>query len=207
MNRDAILDATMEAFLPRQLFSVSAYSLIRRAIIAGKRDEAAEVIFNTRQNALASEARMIFLFDVYNQLVSSLQYAIQGENPYILDEFPAQRMVQIRYDRPEPVNWQTFWPANGGRFYGGDMVALKWDQVWWRISALNLPVAPFQLGSGYDVEDVDRTEAQSLGLLTRHQRAPVLKIDLDPTDLKMRMAMAVNAASALQPPCNPPIAL
>ena len=53
-------------------------------------------------------------------------------------------------------------------------MALKWDRVWWKISAFNLPVPPFQLGS-----------------------------TLDPADLTRRLAAVVPvAAASVQAPCN-----
>lgn len=59
------------------------------------------------------------------------------------------------------------------------------------ISFLNLPVAPFQLDSGYDLEDVDRDDAESLGLLNSDTRPPPLEVDVDLADLRRRLAAAL----------------
>ena len=128
----------------------------------------------------------------------NLEYDISGCDPDILNEFPAQRLIRVIFDQVEPVDWPTFWPANGGKLHGGEMVALKWDPVWWKISAFGLPVAPFQIGSGYDLEDVDRDDAEKFGLMKRRERPPALKITVDLAELKTRIAAALPAA------CNAP---
>jgi hypothetical protein len=132
-----------------------------------------------------------FLLQSITALQSGLNYATGGLDPDVLNEFPAQRLFQVRFDIKEPVDWPTFWPANGGRFFDGEMVALKWDRVWWRISAFNLPVPPFQLGSGYDIEDVDRDEAEAFGLIKPQGRVPSIKIEPDLADLKSRFTTAI----------------
>lgn len=193
----------LSAVLPPEIFSVSAYSLILKNMVNRDWQEAADVIRNTGYEPpaaqartfadLASEARLKFSSDLIGAVVSDFTYHRQGFHPDILNEFPAQRLIQVQFDLVEPVDWRTFWPANGGKFHGGEMVALKWDPVWWRISFLGLPVAPFQLGSGYDLEDVDRDEAEAFGLIKPRQRPPAVKIEFDLADLKSRLAVAVAA--------------
>lgn len=129
--------------------------------------------------------------NIFKILLSNLEFAKGGLHPDILNEFPAQCLIRVRFDITEPVDWKTFWPANGGTFFRGRMIALKWDPVWWKISFLNLPVAPFQRGSGYDLEDVDRDDAERFGLLTRATRPPALKLDIDLADIKSRLAEAL----------------
>ena len=140
-----------------------------------------------------SEKKLRLFFDLVFALRSGLNYANGGFDPDVLAEFPAQRLIQVRFDVKEPVDWKTFWSASGGKFHAGEMVALKWDRVWWKISFLNLPVAPFQFGSGYDLEDVDRDEAEELGLIKARDKVPVIKIELDQAELRARLLVALNA--------------
>lgn len=131
---------------------------------------------------------------IFRDLVANLEYARGGLDPAVLNEFPAQRLIRVQFDTTEPVDWPAFWKANGGRLFAGEMVALKWDRVWWKISFLNLPVAPFQLGSGYDIEDVDRDETESFGLIKPGERPPPVIIEVDLAGLPTRIAAWLPAS-------------
>lgn len=50
-------------------------------------------------------------------------------------------------------------------YSAGRMIALKDDPIWTEISAFGLPYAPFDYNSGMDLRDIDRDEAEALGLL------------------------------------------
>lgn len=129
-------------------------------------------------------------------LQANWEYFHFGLDPDMLNEWPAMRLLRVQFDTQEIVEWPAFWLANGGQLHGGGMVALKWDPVWCRISAFGVPVAPFQVGSGYDLEDVDRDEAESFGLIRPRDRVPLVKYEFDPAALKVRIA------ALLPPPCN-----
>jgi hypothetical protein len=95
----------------------------------------------------------------------------QGQRAVILDVYPAQELFRSE-DRNEPRDWPERWAAAGGGFFPGDsdypegrMIALKNDPIWTEISAFGLPYAPFDYNSGMDVQDIDRDEAESLGLI------------------------------------------
>jgi len=109
----------------------------------------------------------------------------------VLSEFPAHRLIRVLDDVKEVVNWEQFWISQGGRIFAGKMIALKWDPIWWKISAFNLPFAPFQLGSGYELEDVDRSESESLGFKIPNPLTVTFKIQFDPEDLRRRIAAQV----------------
>ena len=88
----------------------------------------------------------------------------EGASAGALAAFPAQELVRVRQARVER-KWRERWPANGGRLFGGRMVALKNDPVWTAISRFGTPYPPFDFNSGMGVEDVDWDEAVDLGLL------------------------------------------
>lgn len=81
-----------------------------------------------------------------------------------LDAFPAQELIREEA-RMVPRDWKQRWAAAGGSFFGGRMIALKTDPIWSAISRFGTPWPPFDFGSGMGVEDVDREEAERLGLL------------------------------------------
>lgn len=79
----------------------------------------------------------------------------------MLNEFPAQRFIR-EVDVDEPRGSHT--PHEG-------QVYLKSDPIWTRINEdFGVPWAPWGWGCGHDVEDVDRAEAERLGLLQPGQR-------------------------------------
>lgn len=91
----------------------------------------------------------------------------EGMDAAVLDEFPAQELIRI-YNRKNPRPrgfWRGRWSEAGGSFYEGRMVALKTSPVWSGISRFGLPYPPYDFGSGMGVLDVDRSEAERLGLL------------------------------------------
>jgi hypothetical protein len=92
-----------------------------------------------------------------------------GQDADVLDAFPAQELIRAE-DRQQPRDWQARWRAAGGRVIEGRMVALKTDPVWAKISAFGVPWPPFDFNSGMGLDDIDRDEAESLGLVKPGQR-------------------------------------
>ena len=87
-----------------------------------------------------------------------------GQDADLLDAFPAQELFRAE-DRRQPRDWESRWTGAGGRLFGGRMIALKGDPVWTAISRFGTPWPPFDYNSGMDVRDVDRQEAEALGLI------------------------------------------
>ena len=88
----------------------------------------------------------------------------EGATEGALAAFPAQELIRVR-ERKMPRDWASRWAANGGKTYGGRMVALKNDPVWAAISRFGTPYPPFDFGSGMGVRDIGWEEAVELGLL------------------------------------------
>jgi hypothetical protein len=113
----------------------------------------------------------------------------------VLDEFPAQEL--FRANSPQggaeaERDWAARWARVGGTFYGRRMIALKTDPVWARLGdpaefpdALGNDFAPFAFNSGMRTRDIDRDEAESLGLLE-----PSTVLTPDPIDLTADLAAA-----------------
>lgn len=115
---------------------------------------------------LSSDARLNLILDTNTQMAFGYGQWKQGQDPAVLDMWPAQELVRIR-DSRVPRDWAPRWADAGGEFFGSRMIALKNSPIWRRLSRFGLPYAPFDFNSGMDVQDVDRTEAMALGLIDR----------------------------------------
>lgn len=100
-----------------------------------------------------------------------MQYA-EGMSPGAFAAFPAQEFVRVRHSRRPRTDWPQQWAKAGGKMHGGKMIAMKDDPVWQRLGELGPfgnSYPPFDWGSGMGVMDVDRAEAERLGLVTREE--------------------------------------
>lgn len=114
---------------------------------------------------ITSIPRLAMIYDIQTQQAEGYARWKADQDPDALDEFPAQELVRIE-DRMVPRDWAARWQDAGGQFFdGGRMIALKSDAIWETISAFGTPYPPFDFNSGMGLVDVDRTEAESLGLL------------------------------------------
>ena len=115
---------------------------------------------------LSSDDRLNLILDTNLQMAQGYGQWKQGQDPAVLDQWPAQELIRV-IDSKEKRDWETRWAEAGGKFYDGRMIALKNDGIWAAISRFGLPYAPFDFNSGMDVADVDRGEAEDLGLIDR----------------------------------------
>lgn len=115
---------------------------------------------------LSSDRRLNLILDQNLQAAQGYGSWKQGQDPAVLDQWPAQELVRV-IDSKVPRDWPARWAEAGGEFFGDRMIALKNDPIWTKISAFGTPYPPFDFNSGMDVEDVDRDEAIELGLIDR----------------------------------------
>lgn len=120
---------------------------------------------------LRSDARLNLILETNVQQAQGYGSWAQGQTEAILDQWPAQELFRMTQSRV-PRDWSQRWADAGGRFFGGRMIALKNDPIWTEISRFGLPYPPFDFNSGMDVRDIDRDEAQQLGLIDRDTRIP-----------------------------------
>lgn len=118
---------------------------------------------------LSSDIRLNLVLKTNVEMAQGYGQWIQGQDPAILDEFPAQEFTRIESRIVERHDWPRRWAAAGGQFFAGRMIALKNSPVWAKLSRFGLPYPPFDFNSGMGVIDVDREEAVSLGLLSENQ--------------------------------------
>jgi hypothetical protein len=112
----------------------------------------------------------------------------QGMQADVLDEFPARELFNTSPggDAKKRRNWAERWAAIGGTFYGERMIALVTDPIWKRLGdpanfpdALGNEFPPFAFNSAWRTRDIDRDEAESLGLLDASTTLTPQPLDLD----------------------------
>jgi len=117
---------------------------------------------------IASRKRLELIYN--HNIESAREYArwVTGQDPDILDAFPAQELLRVE-ERQMKRNWPQRWMEHGGKFFGGRMIALKNDPIWEKISDFGTPWPPFAFNSGMGVQDIERDEAEAIGLLAPGQ--------------------------------------
>ncbi len=106
---------------------------------------------------ITSEKRLGLVFNVQTQQAEDYGYWRQGMDADVLDEFPAQRFIRVE-DVKEPRQSHAQYE---------NQVYLKTDPIWAGVinADFGVPWGPWGWGCGHDVEDVDRAEAEALGLI------------------------------------------
>lgn len=111
---------------------------------------------------ITSRRRLETIFDT--QTISAWEYGNwkQGQDPDVIDEFPAQRFIRERdVKKPRPIHQSNegvvrrkddleFWTAMNSESFGG----------------FGVPWGPWGFGSGMGTEDVDRSTAEQIGLVS-----------------------------------------
>ena len=136
---------------------------------------------------IASEARLGLIFSIKTRQAQDFGYWKQGMNEDVLNEFPAMRFIRVR-DVREPRELHE-------RFQ--DQVYLKTDPIWWlEINHdFGVPWGPWGWGCGHDTEDVDRDEAEKLGLIK-----PGQTLDTAPLKKFLNLNQNLQASIKTMPP-------
>lgn len=106
---------------------------------------------------ITSEKRLGLIFDTQRKMATAYGDFLQGMDPDVLNEFPAQRFIRVR---------EVQSPRDPHQMVEG-VVQLKTSLDFWiRLNQdFGTPYGPWGWGCGHDVEDVDRDEAEALGLV------------------------------------------
>ena len=118
---------------------------------------------------IRSARRLALIHDMQTRQAHEYARWKMDQDPDVLDGWPAQRLVRLE-PRRVPRNWDARWQAAGDRV-GWDRAlrapkaALKTSPIWQALSRFGTPWPPFDFGSGMGLEDMDRDEAERLGLL------------------------------------------
>lgn len=120
----------------------------------------------TRTKDIASETRLKLIFDTQTQQAQSYGYYKQGQDPAILDAYPAQRFIRAEQRKvPRPLHKKN-----------RNEVRRKDDMEFWlrmndqSIGGFGVPFGPWGFNSGMDVEDVRRDKAIQMGLIAKNEQ-------------------------------------
>lgn len=122
---------------------------------------------------IRSEARLKLIFDTQTKMAVGYGYWQQGQDPVILDRYPAARFVRVGHAKEKRPRHAA---AEGE-------VRLKNDERYWanwqnsfEIGGFEVPWPPYGFNSRMDQEDVSRREAVELGLISEDaQPSPVVR--------------------------------
>jgi hypothetical protein len=157
-----------EAFINRSSFIASARKI---AVEEGINTTTPDKYGTVRD--IRSAKRLGLIWDM--QTTTAQEYARWKVNndPEVLNAFPAQRLVRIEerlHPRPSwywPSRWsEAFSAVRGEGAAEREMTALKTSPIWSKLSRFGTPWPPFDYQSGMGLEEIDRDEAESLGLVS-----------------------------------------
>lgn len=135
---------------------------------------------------IQSERRLALIFDTQVKAAHDFGNWKQGMDPDVLDQFPAQRFIRV-VDVTAP---RQIHAENEG------VVRLKTDLQFWlsmnspEAGGFGVPWGPWGFNSGMDVEDVERDEAEALGLID-----PLAKIQPVERELNDHLSASVQSLS------------
>ena len=121
------------------------------------------------EHELARRDRIKLMIETNVRVQIGNRARAEGEIDYVLFAYPCTELVQRGTPRI-PRDWPARWRKAGGRFIGNRMIARRDADVWWKISAFNLPFPPFDCDDWMARRDVRRDECVSLGLLREGDR-------------------------------------
>ncbi len=135
---------------------------------------------------LSSTARINLQLETNIDAARGYGWDLQGQQADVLDEFPAQELIRDFAPTGKERDWTARWAKVGGEFFDGRMIALKNDPIWSKLGdsdifpdGLDNPYPPFAFNSGMGVRDVERDEAEQLGLIEPNGHVFPRKMDLN----------------------------
>lgn len=159
---------------------------------------------------LGSKRRLDLVIRTNTEMAQGYGTMVQGNDPAILDQWPCQELFRA-VEKKEPREWLARWRAAGGKVYPGQapgypigagfsegrLIARKDDPVWEKISTFGLPYPPFDFGSGMEVRDISRREAEELGVIERGDQVARRELDFNASLQSKPGPMAAPVKSAL----------
>ncbi|MEO0510552.1 MAG: hypothetical protein AAF065_11910 [Verrucomicrobiota bacterium] len=117
-----------------------------------------------RLTDLGSTRRLELIYDMQTVEATEFGRHEMHQTTALLDAFPARELYR-EAAREVPRKWRKRWSDNKGKFYGGRMIAKINDPIWTAISRFSRPYSPFDFGSGMGTRDIERDEAERLGVI------------------------------------------
>lgn len=129
---------------------------------------------------LSSDRRLDLVIDTNLKMIHGAGQFAKANDPDIIDAFPCWELYRLE-SRKEERGWRERWVAAGGKLYGPSarMIARKDDSIWSNLGPFKNPYPPFDYNSGMWTEDVDRAEAESLGVIKPSTVVAPQELDLN----------------------------
>ena len=137
---------------------------------------------STELSDITSSRRLGLIYDFQLQDAREGARWAAAQDPDLLDAFPAQELVreiEPRGGEEAKRPWEDIWLAHGGQFPGRRMIARKDDPIWKAISRFGRPWPPFDYNSGMGLVDIDRAEAEALGIIRPDEQVKRQDIDFN----------------------------
>lgn len=154
------LDGGAGAFQGRTRFVQEMQALARELGLAPQDPALAGTIQD-----ITSTRRLRLIYDF--QIESAQEFARwqAGQDPDVLDAFPAQEFVRVAARVKPRMNWRERWAEAGGELFAGRMIAAKNSETWARLSRFGTAWPPFDFGSGMGLREIRRRDAEKLGVI------------------------------------------
>jgi hypothetical protein len=170
-------DGADGAFQTREKFVVEMQQLARDEGL-DPRGLAQPERYGTLQD-ITSGRRLRLIYDQQKQSAEGYAQWKAEQDTDVLDAYPAQELVRVETRKHPRGDWRERFEEAGGTLVDGRMVALKSDPVWAKLSRFGTPWPPFDFGSGMGLRDVNRDDAEKLGLLKRGDKPKPAEIDFN----------------------------
>ena len=107
--------------------------------------------------------RLELCVETATSLAQNYNFWQRGLDLDVFAEWPAGELVAVR-QLEESIDWKKRWLEAGGKIFGdGRMVAPISSPIWTALSFFGLPFAPFDIGSGMGIREMNTAEATQLG--------------------------------------------
>ncbi|MBI3886154.1 MAG: hypothetical protein HY302_10540 [Opitutae bacterium] len=123
----------------------------------------------------SSDRRIDLQLRINTQQAQGYGWWKQGQDPDLLDAFPAREFVRVESRAVPRTDWPERWNAARAATItdgatasdSGRMVALVGHPIWKELNRFRVEYEPFDFGSGMGTEDVARADAMALGIIAR----------------------------------------
>lgn len=174
--------ASVRLQLKQSLASLS-YDPVKAGVIPGSLQD------------LSSDARTNLIIDMQEKFAHGYAQHEADQDPTLLDLWPCWELVRHESRKKERLDWPSRFVAAGGTITGGRMIARKDAPVWANLSIFGLPYPPFDYNSGMGLDDVERAEAEALGIITKRT---VIKPASRPLNASVQASLPENLPPDLQ---------
>jgi len=116
---------------------------------------------------IASDGRLNLVLDTNLKMAHGYGAFEKANDPDIIDAYPCWELYRLTEPDGKKREWRVKWQGEGGKLSGPTlrMIARKDDPIWSNLGPFGLPYPPFDYNSGMWTEEIDREEAESLGVI------------------------------------------